>query len=195
MSRLTLSFNLPFNASVDEVNEVIDTIRENFGITDNGGIAPTSVPATTPTLTNADTDKNGLPWDERIHASTKAKNADGTWRYRKGIDQATKDRVEAELRGGAAITATAAATPGALPSPAALQSPGALPAPAAPSPSKYEVLCKLVADNSPPITPEWLGTVVSFCTANAKSSLAELAGDDAGSQAVTDYLNNALSGK
>lgn len=44
-------------------------------------------------------DKNGLPWDARIHAGTKAKNADGTWRYKKGVDRDTEvPAVEQELR-------------------------------------------------------------------------------------------------
>jgi len=42
-------------------------------------------------------DKRGFPWDERIHASTKAKNADGTWRARKNVDKALVSEVEAEL--------------------------------------------------------------------------------------------------
>lgn len=43
-------------------------------------------------------DKNGLPWDERIHASTKVKNADDSWRLRRGVAPATVDEVVAELR-------------------------------------------------------------------------------------------------
>lgn len=46
-------------------------------------------------------DANGLPWDERIHASSKALNADGTWRYKRGGDLAERATVEAELRGAA----------------------------------------------------------------------------------------------
>lgn len=45
------------------------------------------------------TDKNGLPWDERIHSSNKALNADGTWRRRRGVDDDTVAQVEAELKG------------------------------------------------------------------------------------------------
>lgn len=45
------------------------------------------------------TDSTGLPWDERIHSSSKALNADGTWRYRKGVGADVKAAVEAELRG------------------------------------------------------------------------------------------------
>jgi hypothetical protein len=44
-------------------------------------------------------DANGLPWDERIHSGTKALNADGTWRTKRGVDKALVASVEAELRG------------------------------------------------------------------------------------------------
>jgi hypothetical protein len=44
-------------------------------------------------------DYKGLPWDERIHSSNKAKNADGTWRYKRGVDRDTLvPQVESELR-------------------------------------------------------------------------------------------------
>lgn len=43
-------------------------------------------------------DKNGLPWDERIHASSKAKVADGTWRQKRGVDTGLVATVEAELK-------------------------------------------------------------------------------------------------
>jgi hypothetical protein len=42
-------------------------------------------------------DKRGLPWDERIHASTKAVNADGSWRYRRGVGKELIAQVEAEI--------------------------------------------------------------------------------------------------
>ena len=50
-------------------------------------------------------DKNGLPWDERIHSSSKNMNTDGTWRYLrvsnvtdKPAFEVLKAQVEAELR-------------------------------------------------------------------------------------------------
>ncbi|MDE2202692.1 MAG: hypothetical protein KGJ38_08190, partial [Burkholderiaceae bacterium] len=43
-------------------------------------------------------DKNGLPWDPRIHAGTKTKNADGSWRALRGVDEAVKASVEADIR-------------------------------------------------------------------------------------------------
>lgn len=43
-------------------------------------------------------DKHGLPWDGRIHAGTKRKNADGSWAAKRGVDPALVAGVEAELR-------------------------------------------------------------------------------------------------
>lgn len=45
-----------------------------------------------------DLDKNGFPWDARIHSSNKAKVADGTWRKKRGVDDATVALVESQLR-------------------------------------------------------------------------------------------------
>lgn len=39
-------------------------------------------------------DKRGMPWDERIHASSKSINADGTWRNKRGIDKETLEAVD-----------------------------------------------------------------------------------------------------
>lgn len=50
-------------------------------------------------LTNpVDLDKNGLPWDYRIHAESKAKIADGTWRKKRGVGLDMVGIVEDELR-------------------------------------------------------------------------------------------------
>ena len=62
------------------------------------------------------TDKNGLPWDERIHAGTKALNGDGTWKKRRGVDDATVAAVTAELT-GAAPAPTPEPTPAPTPEP------------------------------------------------------------------------------
>lgn len=48
-------------------------------------------------------DSSGLPWDERIHAGTKATNADGTWKKRRGGPTgAAFDAIVNELRSRAA---------------------------------------------------------------------------------------------
>lgn len=44
-------------------------------------------------------DSKGLPWDARIHASTKSKKKDGSWTALRGLnDEAKTKQIEAELR-------------------------------------------------------------------------------------------------
>ena len=43
-------------------------------------------------------DSKGLPWDSRIHADSKGKIADGTWRKKRNLEPALVAQVEAELR-------------------------------------------------------------------------------------------------
>lgn len=59
--------------------------------------APSVVPQVG-TVTAPLNDANGLPWDERIHSSSKNLNADGTWRTKRGLNPIIKNQVEAELR-------------------------------------------------------------------------------------------------
>ena len=61
------------------------------------------VPAPAPTVTPAPNvvllDSEGLPWDKRIHASTRTKRVgDDTWKLMKGVDKALVEQVKAELR-------------------------------------------------------------------------------------------------
>lgn len=51
-------------------------------------------------------DVNGLPWDKRIHSGKPTKNADGSWKKRRGVDDATFEKVVAELKGEVAEQAT-----------------------------------------------------------------------------------------
>lgn len=67
-----------------------------------GAVEPTAAPTTTSPAPAGSLDKNGLPWDGRIHASSKAKVADGSWRTKRGVDPALVTQVEAELRGALA---------------------------------------------------------------------------------------------
>lgn len=75
--------------------------------------AAIAAPQTGSPVGGVDLDKTGLPWDGRIHAESKAKIADGTWRKKRGVDPALVVTVEAELRqvmGAAPIPAPQAAT-------------------------------------------------------------------------------------
>lgn len=87
-------------------------------------------------------DRDGLPWDARIHAASKTKIAAGTWKLKKGMSEqvALVDGVKAELRATMAIPAGApvapppVALPPVAPPPAPLPPPVALP-PVAPPPA------------------------------------------------------------
>jgi hypothetical protein len=80
---------------------------------------PTAAPATVPVAqvptaapaTNAavEVDAEHIPWDERIHASTKTKNADGTWRLKRNIPVETVEAIKAELRALMQVPAPATA--------------------------------------------------------------------------------------
>lgn len=54
--------------------------------------------ASTTPASGVELDKDGLPWDARIHTESKAKNADGRWRSKRNLEAAFKAQVEAELR-------------------------------------------------------------------------------------------------
>lgn len=49
-------------------------------------------------LTTATIDNAGVPWDARIHSASKAMNADGSWRKRRGVDDAMYQAILAELQ-------------------------------------------------------------------------------------------------
>ena len=51
-----------------------------------------------PPTASVELDSNGLPWDGRIHASTKTKVAAGSWTKKRGVDENLVRHVEAELR-------------------------------------------------------------------------------------------------
>lgn len=70
-----------------------------FGATN---VTPAQVPDDArddaPTMPPAHLDTNGLPWDARIHAATRTANKDGSWKKKKGADEALVAQVVDELR-------------------------------------------------------------------------------------------------
>lgn len=98
--------------------------------------APTVLAAPlSPAPAGVDVDRHGLPWDSRIHAATKTKVADGSWKMKKGMgsQQTYLKSVEDELRRTMAVPYNPAAslTPAPLPAqqPAAIVPPPPPPAP------------------------------------------------------------------
>lgn len=70
--------------------------------------APTAAPTSVVPV-----DKDGLPWDQRIHSESKAVNADKTWRKKRNVGPDKVAEVEAELR--AVMGSVAAPAPTAKP--------------------------------------------------------------------------------
>lgn len=58
-------------------------------------------------------DRAGMPWDARIHASSKATVADGTWRLKRNVSPELVEQVKAELLQSAAAVPPVAETPAA----------------------------------------------------------------------------------
>jgi hypothetical protein len=82
-----------------------------------------------------DFDKEGLPWDERIHSSNHKLTAQGVWQRRRGVSDEVYNSVKAELLGKweAAEPVTEDA-PIPAPIPESVQAPVVAPAPVAPAP-------------------------------------------------------------
>lgn len=90
----------PVTVSVDYSTETPSININHASIDDAGNVSVSFTPATTDTHL----DSSGLPWDARIHAGSRERNTDGSWRVRrrpKDTDQdawdATLARVTAEL--------------------------------------------------------------------------------------------------
>lgn len=122
---LTVPENMPattFAATVPNVPAPPAPISENAG---QVVAPPTANPAG-----GVELDKAGLPWDGRIHASTKTKTKPGLWTAKRGVDPALVITVEAELRQvmGAAPAVAPAAPPAPPAAPAAPVAPPQAPA-------------------------------------------------------------------
>ena len=93
---------------------------------DDAGPADAAAPAV---------DARGIPWNGDYHASTKARNADGTWRTKRGVDKAKLEAWEKTLQPSMPApgvpAAPVAVISGFTPAPAGL--PGFTPPQAAPA--------------------------------------------------------------
>lgn len=141
-----------------------------------------SVPPAPATLSGVELDSAGLPWDGRIHAESKGKIADGTWRKKRGADPALVAEVEARLRELVAIPAapTTDSMGGSLntPNPAPAEVP---PAPAAPvaeevPPAPPAPVTMPPAEEVPPAPPAPVAATVTIADVFKFATAAEKAG-------------------
>lgn len=122
---------LPPSAAVSTADAVASTTAPAAAqATSAPTVAPpvpsaTSAAATQGPASGGEIDRNGFPYDPRIHAGTKTKNKDGTWKYLRGVADSLVDEVENAYRAARGLVAPAPATQTAPPPP-----PVSAPAPA-----------------------------------------------------------------
>jgi hypothetical protein len=82
------------------------------------------------TVIDNEVDSEGIPWDSRIHASSKAKVKDGTFKIKRGVSDAEANTIKAELKArvsNAVVTTEAyvpqVAAPVLVPAPAIQETP------------------------------------------------------------------------
>lgn len=107
---------------------------DNGDDSDDGGSA-------TSNSQGPDRDSRGIPWDNRIHAANRGLKKDGTWKYRRGVDETVIAEVEKGL--------TAPATPVVVPT-----FPNAAPVPAIPTlPPAFPVAQPVASEPTPSLAP------------------------------------------
>lgn len=166
-TNLAIVITLALGITASEFDATVEQAREALGLSDDNSIAPTAVAAaqTAPTVEQLHdaglVDINGLPWDKRIHSSSKGKNQDGTWRYLKGGDKTLRAKVEADLKstiGASPATVTVAPV-------ATIPLPGMIPLPLAAPPAnpQFTAFVAFIAQNTKSdtnptgrLTDEWV---------------------------------------
>jgi len=197
--RNMISIILPLDATKEELAAAVSTIEQLFGdsispsdikhhITvqppSQGSIPlpPPSNDTTSVVTATGELDIKGMPWDARIHAATKTKTAEGSWRYRRNCDAALIASVEAAIKGTVAAGTTVAAAGSAPPPPPPAA--GSAPPPPPPAPSNVAftnfvlfITTHLWSATNPSgkINPEWLKTTLEGTYGVANGDLQNMA--------------------
>lgn len=115
------------NEAIEELDDVIEydanvIADDDEAVEYNHELPPPPTAQTAATLhslqqAGVELDSAGFPWDHRIHASTKSKIGDGTWKIKPKTDKALIEQVRAEFRQTAAAPLTVAPPVHAVPVP------------------------------------------------------------------------------
>ncbi len=134
----------PLVVSTHSGGAAIATVADTSMPTLPSAVAAASTSPTIPAPPEGvEIDNTGLPWDVRIHASTKATNADGSWRTKRGVDPALAAIVTAEIRSVMAAPGAPLSPPVAETAPAVVDPAVAFAAPPPPP------VAETVADPAP----------------------------------------------
>lgn len=170
------------SANVDDEDDapanVLPFAPANVDDEDDEAIADLPIPPTTGAGSFAaagiELDSAGLPWDHRIHASTKTKIGNGTWKLKPRTEPALIEQVRAEYKQAAAIPSNM--TPPPLPQAAAVE-----PAPSqpAPLPASAPVVAPPAASAEKPTNPGLLfaATMKLYAEVEKAGKLQPGAGD------------------
>ena len=96
------------NQAADYFNHMATTVMTETSAPEATGPAPAPTAAETPekpaeapapaSTEAVELDKDGLPWDDRIHSSNRKKTANGKWQRRRNVPDVTFNKVADELR-------------------------------------------------------------------------------------------------
>lgn len=116
------------------VAKVLNNINDEIVTPSNAPVVADDEVINEPTGDTMDFDKEGLPWDERIHSSNHKLTAQGVWQRRRGVSDEVYNSVKAELLGkweAAEPVTEDAPIPAPISEP--VQAPVVAPAPVAPA--------------------------------------------------------------
>lgn len=189
---------MKFFIGFDTIEEALALLNKAHPDDDTG---PVAAPGVVDPRFGVELDSKGFPWVAEVHAGTKGKNQDGTWKQKKGVT--AEARLAAEQKALAHLQATAApattTAPLVMPDPTAT-APGlvpagmpglpAIPAAAALPPVSYEQLTELYANlaGQQLIDATKMVTIYAECQVNP----AELGTNETARRAVYTRLQSMV---
>ena len=144
----------------DAMSHITDSLNSRFADAVATDVLGPDLTQTAQQAPGIEVDSAGMPWDHRIHASSRAKVADGTWRQRRNLDPNVLAQVQAEMlqvMGLPTPTTTATVTTSAIPS----APPVSVPVPPPFVPSVVEPAAPVAIAPPPLSTPAGVVTTAS----------------------------------
>lgn len=153
--------------------------------TETQAAAPAPAATETHIAEGVELDGEGLPWDARIHSSSKAKLAKKphSWKVKRGTDPELVESVKAELRAAMAVPAGSTTASAADESDAASMFGSGADGGAAPAPAATEAQA---AAPAPGAAPQWVATPTDF-----PSFMAAVVDHNIPTEKVTEAVNSA----
>lgn len=169
------------------------------GVAPSAGLPPIPSAPSAPTAGAVERDDKGDPYDARIHSEARTKNNDGSWRFRRKLDEAVKAQVLAEIRSApvgivqpnvGAVPPPPPPPPAAVPPPPPVIPPPPLQVPAPPAARLPDPPLAVVVP-APPVNPT--ATVPAPPSAIAASSVAATASGPITFRDLVVKLNKAMA--